>query len=315
MRTLRILFMGTPEFATTILKGILDDEYNVVGVVTAPDKPAGRGRKLHQSHVKTFAVENGLEILQPTNLKADDFQESLERLNPNVIIVVAFRMLPEKVWRFPKYGTFNLHASLLPQYRGAAPIHWAIINGETETGVTTFFIDDKIDTGEIILQEKATIEIDDTVGDLHDRLMHLGTGTVIKTLELIKEDKAIPSPQPKSKDFKTAYKLNAENTRVDWERPIEDIYNHVRGLNPFPVAYTMIQNGDEELRAKLYSVKLLQENHSYDLGKLVIKDNELYIAGHGGYLVIEEMQLPNKKRMAVKDLLNGFTFDADAYAF
>ena len=315
MRTLRVMFMGTPEFATTILKGVLESDYNVVGVVTAPDKPAGRGRKLNESHVKQFSVEHELEVLQPTNLKSEEFQADLKRLNPNVIIVVAFRMLPEKVWRFPEYGTFNLHASLLPQYRGAAPIHWAIINGEEITGVSTFFIDDKIDTGEIILQESLDIQPTETVGSLHDKLMHLGTQTVIDTLDLIKEDAAKPKAQLNSKSFKTAYKLNAENTRVDWDANIKDIYNLIRGLNPFPVAYTMIRHGDKDLRVKLYDCKLILEAHDLKSGSLIIEDSTLRIAANGGYILMDKIQLPNKRKMLVKELLNGFTFDDNGYAF
>ena len=305
--------MGTPEFATTILDHVINEDYNVVGVVTAPDKPAGRGRKIHESHVKGYAVKKGLKILQPTNLKSEEFSEQLNELDPNVIIVVAFRMLPKQVWQYPEYGTFNLHASLLPQYRGAAPIHWAIINGETTTGVSTFFIDEKIDTGEMILQKETTITPDETVGDLHDKLMNLGCSTVTETLKLISEDTVTTTPQPQNITLKTAYKLNNDNTRVDWSLPINEVYNKIRGLNPFPVAYTILHQDNEELRMKLYKVRMRQEEHSKSPGTINIEDSTLKIAAKDGFILVEELQLPGKRKMAIKDLLNGFSFKEDSY--
>ncbi len=313
MRDLRILFMGTPEFATTILDHVINEDYNVVGVVTAPDKPAGRGRKIHESHVKGYAVKKGLKVLQPTNLKSEEFSEQLNELDPNVIIVVAFRMLPKQVWQYPEYGTFNLHASLLPQYRGAAPIHWAIINGETTTGVSTFFIDEKIDTGEMILQKETTITPDETVGDLHDKLMNLGCSTVTNTLKLIAEDTVTTTPQPQNITLKTAYKLNNDNTRVDWSLPVNEVYNKIRGLNPFPVAYTILYQDNEELRMKLYKVRMRQEEHSKSPGTINIEDSTLKIAAKDGFILVEELQLPGKRKMAIKDLLNGFSFKEDSY--
>lgn len=313
MRDLRILFMGTPEFATTILDHVINEDYNVVGVVTAPDKPAGRGRKIHESHVKGYAVKKGLKVLQPTNLKSEEFSEQLNELDPNVIIVVAFRMLPKQVWQYPEYGTFNLHASLLPQYRGAAPIHWAIINGETTTGVSTFFIDEKIDTGEMILQKETTITPDETVGDLHDKLMNLGCSTVTETLKLISEDTVTTTPQPQNITLKTAYKLNNDNTRVDWSLPVNEVYNKIRGLNPFPVAYTILHQDNEELRMKLYKVRMRQEEHSKSPGTINIEDSTLKIAAKDGFILVEELQLPGKRKMVIKDLLNGFSFKEDSY--
>jgi len=282
-------------------------------VVTAPDKPAGRGRKIHESHVKGYAVKKGLKVLQPTNLKSEEFSEQLNELDPNVIIVVAFRMLPKQVWQYPEYGTFNLHASLLPQYRGAAPIHWAIINGETTTGVSTFFIDEKIDTGEMILQKETTITPDETVGDLHDKLMNLGCSTVTETLKLISEDTVTTTPQPQNITLKTAYKLNNDNTRVDWSLPVNEVYNKIRGLNPFPVAYTILHQDNEELRMKLYKVRMQQEEHSKSPGTLNIEDSTLKIAAKDGFILVEELQLPGKRKMAIKDLLNGFSFKEDSY--
>lgn len=313
MRDLRILFMGTPEFATTILDHVINEDYNVVGVVTAPDKPAGRGRKIHESHVKGYAVKKGLKVLQPTNLKSEEFSEQLNELDPNVIIVVAFRMLPKQVWQYPEYGTFNLHASLLPQYRGAAPIHWAIINGETTTGVSTFFIDEKIDTGEMILQKETTITPDETVGELHDKLMNLGCSTVTETLKLISEDTVTTTPQLKDTTLKTAYKLNNDNTRVNWSLPVNEVYNKIRGLNPFPVAYTILHQDNEELRMKLYKVRMQQEEHSKSPGTINIEDSTLKIAAKDGFILVEELQLPGKRKMAIKDLLNGFSFKEDSY--
>lgn len=305
--------MGTPEFATTILDHVINEDYNVVGVVTAPDKPAGRGRKIHESHVKGYAVKKGLKVLQPTNLKSEEFNEQLNELDPNVIIVVAFRMLPKQVWQYPEYGTFNLHASLLPQYRGAAPIHWAIINGETTTGVSTFFIDEKIDTGEMILQKETTITSDETVGELHDKLMNLGCSTVTETLKLISEDTVTTTPQPQDTTLKTAYKLNNDNTRVNWSLPVNEVYNKIRGLNPFPVAYTILHQDNEELRMKLYKVRMQQEEHSKSPGTLNIEDSTLKIAAKDGFILVEELQLPGKRKMAIKDLLNGFSFKEDSY--
>ena len=251
--------------------------------------------------------------MQPTNLKSEEFNEQLNELDPNVIIVVAFRMLPKQVWQYPEYGTFNLHASLLPQYRGAAPIHWAIINGETTTGVSTFFIDEKIDTGEMILQKETTITSDETVGELHDKLMNLGCSTVTETLKLISEDTVTTTPQPQDTTLKTAYKLNNDNTRVNWSLPVNEVYNKIRGLNPFPVAYTILHQDNEELRMKLYKVRMQQEEHSKSPGTLNIEDSTLKIAAKDGFILVEELQLPGKRKMAIKDLLNGFSFKEDSY--
>ena len=245
--------MGTPDFAVATLKNLLDHNYNVVGVITAPDRPAGRGRKLKSSAVKKFALENHLKIMQPTNLKSEDFILELQSLNANLQIIVAFRMLPKVVWDMPEYGTFNLHASLLPNYRGAAPIHWAIINGEVKTGVTTFFIDDKIDTGAIIMKEEKDITKDETVGGLHDKLMDIGSDLVIKTLKLIEADEIKTTIQPENQDLKTAYKLNRENCKINWNKNLNHIYNKIRGLNPFPTAWCYLDNGDgKKLSIKIY---------------------------------------------------------------
>ncbi len=312
MRDLRIVFMGTPEFAVTTLKYIIEAKYNVVGVITAPDRPAGRGRKLQQSAVKEFAIANNLTVLQPTNLKSPEFLEELKNLKPNLQVVVAFRMLPKVVWQLPEFGTFNLHASLLPNYRGAAPINWAIINGETITGASTFFIDEKIDTGAMILQKKTSIETNENIGSLHDKLMTLGAELVIETLDLIKDDKVKTISQKESKDLKEAPKLTKENTRIDWALSAPKIYNLIRGLNPYPAAWTVIKNGEQEFNAKLYDVEVLIEPHNKNIGEIIQEANKLKIAVKDGYILINEIQLPGKRKMKTKELLNGYQFETGA---
>ena len=310
--TLRIVFMGTPDFAVATLKALVDNEYTVVGVITAPDKPAGRGRKLNESAVKKYALTNGLKVLQPTNLKNEEFLAELKELNANLQVVVAFRMLPKVVWDMPKHGTFNLHASLLPDYRGAAPIHWAIINGESTTGVTTFFIDEKIDTGAIIMQEKVSIAADETVGDLHDRLMNIGSALVVKTVELIATNNITTTIQPKTGGLKTAYKLNKDNCKINWDEDLDQIYNKIRGLNPFPSAWSYMVNGKEKLSVKLFGVAKEREAHSLEIGTIKTSKNKLSVAVRDGYIIINEIQLPGKRKMDVKSLLNGYDFKENA---
>lgn len=311
-KDIKIVFMGTPEFAVTILKGILDQKYNVVGVITAPDKPAGRGRKIHQSAVKKFAVENGLKVLQPTNLKNEDFLQELQQLQANLQVVVAFRMLPKAVWNMPENGTFNLHASLLPEYRGAAPINWAIINGEQKTGVTTFFIDDKIDTGEIILQKETEILPEETAGELHDKLMTLGSDLVNETIALIQKGKVNTTPQPK-KEHKPAPKLYKENCKIDWLDDIDSIYNKIRGLSPYPLAWTSIYNGNTTLEMKIYKAKKELEKHDYSIGKVITTKKEMKVAVEGGFLIIEELKVAGKRKMDAVSFLNGFKFEEEAF--
>jgi methionyl-tRNA formyltransferase len=309
---LRIIFMGTPDFAVATLDALITHNYNVVGIITAPDKPAGRGRKLRQSAVKEYALKKGLNVLQPTNLKNEDFIEDLKALNANLQVVVAFRMLPKVVWDMPKYGTFNLHASLLPQYRGAAPIHWAIINGETETGVTTFFIDEKIDTGAIITSKSMAIETTETVGSLHDKLMHLGSELVVETVKRIEAGDVKTTIQPKINDLKTAYKLNKDNCKIDWNDTLDHIYNKIRGLNPFPAAWCTLINEDEASAIKIYGITKENAIHSHTPGKIVIEDKTLKVAANGGYIIVEELQLPGKRKMDIKALLNGYKFSDNA---
>jgi len=311
-KDLRIVFMGTPDFAVTILKSLVENDYNIVGVITAPDKPAGRGRKLHESAVKTYAKSVDLNILQPTNLKSDSFIEELKLLKANLQIVVAFRMLPKVVWQMPKYGTFNLHASLLPNYRGAAPINWAVINGETKTGVSTFFIDEHIDTGEMILQKEVDILPDETAGELHDKLMYLGSKLVIETIELIKKGSVKTIPQPKDVEVKTAYKLNKDNCKIDWTDTLDNIYNKVRGLCPYPASWCLMENGNEQLNVKVYRVEKQKEVHEDKIGQIISSKKSVKVAVKKGYILLKEIKLPGKRKMDIISLLNGYTFNKDA---
>jgi methionyl-tRNA formyltransferase len=313
MRDLRIVFMGTPGFAVGVLKKLVAEGKNIVGVITSPDKPAGRGRKVKQSDVKAYAVSQNLKLLQPSNLKEECFLNELAALKANLQIVVAFRMLPKVVWNMPSYGTFNLHASLLPQYRGAAPINWSIINREHKTGVSTFFIDDKIDTGEIILQEEVLIKKRETVGSLHDVLMNTGSQLVIKTVELITESKEKPIRQTRSDVLKNAPKLTKDNTKIDWSRPVEEIDSFIRGLNPYPAAWCTLKNNNEERSTvKIYNCNYVIEKHSFENGTIISSKKELKISASNGYLNIYEMQLAGKRKMEIKSLLNGFTFEENS---
>jgi methionyl-tRNA formyltransferase len=307
--------MGTPEFAVGILDTIIKNNYDVVGVITAADKPAGRGQKIKYSAVKEYALANNLTLLQPTNLKDETFLAELKALNANLQIVVAFRMLPKVVWEMPALGTFNLHASLLPNYRGAAPINWAIINGETKTGVTTFFIDDKIDTGAMILNSEITIEPTESAGELHDRLMNLGSTTVIDTLKIIENGNVTTTIQEDNEEIKTAYKLNKENCKIDWTKSGDEINNLIRGLSPYPAAWCFLKDKNEELSIKIYEAKLVLESHSFEIGSLISTKKEIKIAIKNGYILLLSLQLPGKKRMQVAELLNGITFTEDAKVY
>ncbi|MNF30452.1 Methionyl-tRNA formyltransferase [compost metagenome] len=315
MKKLRIVFMGTPEFAVGILDTIIKNNYEVVGVVTAADKPAGRGQKIKYSAVKEYALANSLPLLQPTNLKEESFLAELKELNANLQIVVAFRMLPKVVWDMPEFGTFNLHASLLPNYRGAAPINWAIINGETKTGVTTFFIDDKIDTGAMILSSETAIEPTENAGQLHDRLMHLGSKTVIETLALIEKGNVPTIIQEDPADIKTAYKLNKENCKIDWTKSALEINNLIRGLSPYPAAWCFFSDNNEEWNVKIYEAKIISEPHSKAIGSLICTKKEMKIAVENGYIQVLSLQFPGKKRMSTPELLNGITFSENAKAY
>ena len=314
MEKLRIVFMGTPDFAVGILDTIYQNNYEIVGVITAPDKPAGRGQKVSTSAVKEYAVSKNLRLLQPTNLKSEDFLAKLKSLNANLHVVVAFRMLPEVVWKMPKLGTFNLHASLLPEYRGAAPINWAIINGETKTGVTTFFIDDKIDTGAMILSKETTIGTNESAGELHDRLMQLGSEAVIETLHLIEEGKATTTVQTENPNVKTAYKLNKDNCKIDWTQSGITIFNLIRGLSPYPAAWTYIKDSENEWNVKIYAASFEEKEQTDAIGKISTTKKEIFITTKDGVLKIISLQFPGKKRMLAHELLNGISFSENAMA-
>lgn len=312
MKPLRIVFMGTPDFAVGILDALVQHQYCIAAVITAADKPAGRGQKVKYSAVKEYALAHELTLFQPTNLKDETFLAELAALDANLNIVVAFRMLPKVVWSMPEYGTFNLHASLLPQYRGAAPINWAIINGETETGVTSFFIDDKIDTGAMLLHAKTPIGFNETAGELHDRLMELGAQTVIETVQLIAKGNPQTQLQEESSELKTAHKLNKENCKIDWTKSGQHIHNLIRGLSPYPAAWCHLFNNKQESTIKIYSAQFELEQHHLNVGTLIADKKTLKVAVCDGFVHLLQVQLPGKNKMMVSDLLNGFTLDQTA---
>ncbi len=307
---LRIVFMGTPDFAVESLKILVENGFNVVGVITAPDKPAGRGQKIRKSAVKIYTESAGLYTLQPTNLKDPLFLEELKALKADLQIVVAFRMLPEVVWNNPPLGTFNLHASLLPHYRGAAPINWAVINGEKETGVTTFFLQHEIDTGNIIRQEKVEIGRDDSAGIIHDKLMVIGAELVLKTVNLIVEDKIVSIPQSEIADgeeLKSAPKIFKDDCRLDWGQTATTVHNKIRGLSPYPAAWTEIELAESKrIAVKIFESELLHE-HNLKPGEVESDGkNYLKIGTSSGCINVKRLQLAGKKRMPVADLLRGF---------
>lgn len=311
----RIVFMGTPDFASHILDQLVLDHYKVVGVVTTPDRPAGRGYKLQESAVKKIATKHNLPVLQPEKLKHDDFTQALEQLQADVFVVIAFRMLPKVVWNMPKHGTFNLHASLLPQYRGAAPIHWAVINGETETGVTTFFIDEKIDTGEVIANKTCSITTEDTVGSLHDKLMYLGVDLVKETLNQIEEGNVSTQSQDSiinkyKLELKEASKLFKPQCHIDFNNDVKTVYNHIRGLNPFPGAWaTLTSPEDKNKQIKLFNCSYTNQTPSQPVGTFYLEDKLVKIACKNGAIIMQTLQVEGKKRMEAGDFQRGFNFD------
>ncbi len=308
----RIIFFGTPEFARYCLEYILEQGFQVLAVVSAPDRKAGRGKQLTPSIVKTFSEKKGLKVLQPENLKAPEFISALNALQPDIQVVVAFRMLPKSVWEIPTFGTVNLHASLLPDYRGAAPINWVLINGEKETGVTTFLINEQIDTGAILKQQSISIAENENAESLHDGLLQIGASLLAQTLIELFEKKLKPQPQLKMGNEKEAPKLTNENTQIDMEAPIRNIIQKINGLAPYPGAWISIREGNTTTRMKIFKASALYE-HPTDAPKyLRIRNNQLLIAVKEGYINCEEIQLPNKKRMSAKDLLNGFSFKENA---
>lgn len=306
---LRIVFMGTPEFAVETLKALVENEYNVVAVVTQPDKPVGRhGSVLQQPAVKQYALEHGLPVLQPEKMKDPAFIEQLRALRANLQVVVAFRMLPEVVWAMPEYGTFNVHAALLPNYRGAAPINWAVINGETQTGVTTFFLDHDIDTGRIIMQLPFDIPDTADVEYVYDGLMHLGAEICLKTLQRIVEAGGSPTsvPQPEVENLKTAPKLFKENCEVDWHQPVKRVYDFIRGLSPYPGAWTTLTGPDgREITLKLFRTTKTERPSTSGPGCIVVDKKRLYVSTADCLLQIDELQQAGKKRMDAASFLNG----------
>lgn len=317
-KDLRIVYMGTPEFAVAPLEALLNRGCNIVGVITAPDKPSGRGLHLTESAVKKFAKEKGIKILQPENLKSPDFIEELKAIKPDLQIVVAFRMLPEAVWKIPPLGTFNLHASLLPQYRGAAPINWAIINGEKKTGVTTFFIKHEIDTGNIIFQEEVEIEENDNVGTLYHKLMHIGSELVVKTVKAIADGNApsIPQATLTKERLKDAPKIYKDTCHINWNKTAEEIHNLIRGLSPYPAAFFNLPDPNKgEILIKIYASKPEIIIHEIIPGS-IITDNKktLKIACSNGFVHILELQAAGKKRMKTEEFLRGFKLLPDSRA-
>jgi len=302
MSSWRIVFLGTPDFAVESLKALLQAGYNVVGVVTAPDKPAGRGQKLSESAVKQYAQEQGLPILQPIKLKDPEFIAQLSALKPDLQVVVAFRMLPETVWNLPPQGTVNVHGSLLPKYRGAAPINWAILNGEKETGVSTFKLQHEIDTGDILLQEKMPIGPNETAGELHDRMKVEGAQLLVKTLQELANGTLKASPQQLNSDTKHAPKLFKTDCEIDWNNTSEQIHNQIRGLSPYPTAFTVL--GDKTL--KIFSAEIEPGKPEIPAGTFS-SDHKSYLkfAATDGYLSLKEMQLEGKKKMGIEEFLRG----------
>lgn len=313
-KDLRIIFIGTPDFAVESLKSLLEAGKNVVAVITAPDRKAGRGQKINESAVKKYATAKGIPVLQPTNLKKEHFLEELKSFQADLQIVVAFRMLPELVWNMPQHGTFNLHASLLPNYRGAAPINWAIINGEEESGVTTFFLKHKIDTGDLILQERVKIISDETAGSLHDKLMYLGGELVVKTVDLIESGAVHPTPQPES-ESKEAPKIFKNDFRVDWNKSAIEIDRLVRGMSPFPTAWSLLKNNkdEKETNVKLFSIEIVEEDHLAP-GNIALVDKELFVGTKDFNVKLTDIQLEGKKRMSIKELINGFNFEEYSFS-
>lgn len=298
--------MGTPEFAVASLDALVGGGYNVVGVVTMPDKPAGRGYKMQFSAVKEYALAHNLPLLQPEKLKNEDFLDALRALHADLQIVVAFRMLPEVVWAMPPLGTFNLHGSLLPQYRGAAPINWAIINGEQETGVTTFFLQQEIDTGDLILQKRTPITDGDNAGTIHDRLMSIGAAAVVETVDCIIAGTAPKTPQPQGVTLKSAPKIFKETCRVDWAQSCHQIFNFVRGLSPYPAAWSVLHTDDKTIDIKLFEVTREPAAHTLQAGQVVCDGkNFLKVAVADGFVKIESLQPAGKKRMSAADWLRG----------
>lgn len=305
MKPLKIVFFGTPEFAKTSLETIHQSKHKIVGVVTVADKASGRGQKITQSPVKMYAVDQNLPVFQPEKLRNAEFLQVIKDLEADVFVVVAFRMMPKILFEMPRLGTFNLHASLLPDYRGAAPINFAIINGEKKTGATTFFINEKIDEGNILLQEEMEVFPNENAGSLHNRLMEMGAKLVVKTLDGLSEGNIVEKPQPNVEVPKNAFKIFKEDTKIDWNESSEAIHNFIRGMSPYPCAFTTLKIGEEQKTLKIFSGEFQINNHSKEVGDLELSKSEMKIYTIDGYYSPQEVQLEGKKRMNVKDFLNG----------
>ncbi|MCT4140709.1 methionyl-tRNA formyltransferase [Elizabethkingia anophelis] len=306
MNKLKVVFFGTPDFAKASLEAIHKSNHEVAGVVTVADKASGRGQKINESPVKKYAVEHQLPVFQPEKLRNPEFLKEIENLNADIFVVVAFRMMPKVLFSMPRLGTFNLHASLLPDYRGAAPINYAVINGEEKTGVTSFFINEKIDEGHILLQEETDVDIDEDAGQLHDRLMDIGAGLVVKTLDGLAEGIIEEKPQPQIENPKTAYKIFKEDTRINWQYDVEVVYNFIRGMSPYPAAFTTIEIAGQPKTLKIFKGKFEKKQHEKSVGQIDIDKNSFAVYTHDGVYYPMELQLEGKKRMTLKDFLNGF---------
>ena len=312
----KIIFFGTPDFAVKSLDAIYSN-FNIQSVVTTPDRKSGRGQKLNESDVKKYAQKQNINFLQPDNLNDEGFINEIKKLDPDLIIVVAFRKIPKEIFSIPKYGTINLHASLLPNYRGAAPINWCLINNETKTGVTTFFINEKIDQGDILLQEELIISNEDDFGLLYNKLSKVGAKLLVKTIKKVFSNNLNPSKQYIDTEIKLAPKLNSENTRIDWNKPVNNIIGQVKGLSPKPGAWTKIRNGKDVIRMKILKAKGKEIESLQDkiTGKIVIENGELHIYSTYGVINCLIIQMENKRQMSAKELINGMKFDEKSHVY
>tara|TARA_Y100001935_G_C17307082_1_gene513023 strand:+ start:1792 stop:2742 length:951 start_codon:yes stop_codon:yes gene_type:complete len=316
MKKIKIIFFGTPDFAVKSLK-VINDNFEVLCVVTSPDKKSGRGQKIHESEVKKFSSQNNLTIKQPNDLKNNHFIDEISSLNADMFIVVAFRKLPKEVFSIPPQGTINLHASLLPDYRGAAPINWALINNEKITGVTTFFIDERVDYGDIILTEEVVINDDDDFGSLYNKLSNIGSKILLKTIKVVASGKAMIYKQVENQNLNIAPKLNQGNTRINWDDSTDKIIGMIKGLSPIPGSWTILENGDKKIRLKILKASIINKTTYNDsaIGKVTVINNEIHINTKDGILNCMKIQLENKKDMPIKDLLNGFKFNENSRVY
>jgi methionyl-tRNA formyltransferase len=305
--------MGTPDFAVEPLETLLTQNFSVVGVVTSVDKPAGRGQKIMQSAVKQYAIKHSIPVLQPESLKSPDFIAELTSLKPDIIVVIAFRMLPRIVWQLPRLGTINIHASLLPQYRGAAPINWAVVHGEEKTGVTSFFINEDIDMGNVILQKEIAIADTDTAGIVHDNLMHAASELLVETLHTIQKNGVVGIEQSAmttaDMELKPAPKINKEICKINWNSSAKTIYDFIRGFSPYPGVWTMLHKNEQNLLCKIFFANYSIEQHDYTPGTIIVNENSIQIAVPDGFIAPTDIQIEGKKRMSISDCMRGFAFE------